>query len=307
MKWLSKFEIDDIPYQPNREFLPMNGSPGLQRSFLALGLLLALTNAGCYSLMGTFFDDTAQRNKIFVGTRTIVFATFHAAYFRIIYLDLPLSFAMDTVLLPYTIPITAWNYSHPPDTACYAIHQVRVMGKGVLISQSYNKQKRAIDLDAATLKKISIVEHLGEPRCRGHQSIWDEDWNRMAEAKITDSGSGIVRSFYRTVMPQFGLAEKGGGNEVTYYPPDVGSPVVYSFPIFISITSSSDVKRDVYGPIILWLDDSRKVTSLRNLVVAAGGKLNTDALSPADYGPHLSSFGFEDPIGTRFLAIYMVE
>lgn len=297
----------DMVISAARKLGMMGGLASLPKLFLVFAILLSLTCAGCSSIAGTFFDDTVQKNKIFVGTRTIVFATFHAPYFSIIYLDLPLSFAMDIALLPYTIPITAWNYSHPPDTVCYAIHEVRVRKKGVLISQSYNKQKRAIDLDGATLKKISIVEHLGEPRCTGHQSLWNEDWNRMAEAKIPASGSEIAKSFYKAVMPQFGLSEKGGGNVETYYPPVVGSPVIFSFPIHISITSSPDAKKDAFGPIILWLDDSKKVASSRNLVVAAGGKLNTDMLSQADYGPDLSSFGFEDPIGTRFLAIYMVE
>ena len=77
----------------------------MRRLFSAL--LLPLLLQGCVSLIGTI--DAKPGNKVYAGTRlTAEFCDVPPSPARILcplgLLDLPLTLALDTVLLPYTVP-----------------------------------------------------------------------------------------------------------------------------------------------------------------------------------------------------------
>jgi uncharacterized protein YceK len=72
--------------------------------WLSLSLLLALS--GCGTLANTFEDE--PKNKIYVGVRQDFTGwTFAHGGF----IDWPFSLVLDTILLPYTIPVTIHNYA----------------------------------------------------------------------------------------------------------------------------------------------------------------------------------------------------
>ena len=71
---------------------------------LALALVLALS--GCGTLANTFEEE--PKNKIYVGVRQDFTGwTFAHGGF----VDWPFSLVLDTILLPYTIPVTIRNYA----------------------------------------------------------------------------------------------------------------------------------------------------------------------------------------------------
>ena len=69
---------------------------------LVLGFLLGLVS-GCGTLANIAEDE--PRNKIYVGTRASL-GNVHGGI-----IDVPFSFVLDTILLPYTIPATVYIYS----------------------------------------------------------------------------------------------------------------------------------------------------------------------------------------------------
>ena len=84
----------------------------LEAMKLSLFFLLALSLSSCMSLHGTFASNKIC-NRVYIGTR---------ADFRLIllspilgFLDLPFSFVVDTVLLPYTIPVSIQDCSKDDD------------------------------------------------------------------------------------------------------------------------------------------------------------------------------------------------
>lgn len=76
----------------------------IPRSLSAIALVLALS--GCATLANTFEDE--PKNKIYVGVRQDFTGwTFAHGGF----VDWPFSLVLDTILLPYTIPVTIRNYA----------------------------------------------------------------------------------------------------------------------------------------------------------------------------------------------------
>lgn len=71
-----------------------------------ISLVAMVTLSGCGTLANTFEKDPP--NKIYVGTRAS-FGNVHGGI-----LDVPFSFVLDTLLLPYTIPVTIYAYSKRP-------------------------------------------------------------------------------------------------------------------------------------------------------------------------------------------------
>lgn len=66
----------------------------------------ALALSGCATLANTFEDE--PKNKIYVGVRQdFTGRTFAHGGF----VDWPFSLVLDTILLPYTIPVTIRNYA----------------------------------------------------------------------------------------------------------------------------------------------------------------------------------------------------
>ena len=79
---------------------------------LLLAGALALVLSGCATTI-TVFDENPD-NLIYSGTRRDLDGwTFAHGGF----LDLPFSFVFDTILLPYTIPRTIWNYATDEEAA----------------------------------------------------------------------------------------------------------------------------------------------------------------------------------------------
>jgi uncharacterized protein YceK len=84
-------------------------------SVLAACVLLS----GCVSLAETFHED--DQSKVYIGTRTdakLVAASLRSRFSEFLFhlIDLPLSFVMDTVLLPYTVFFTPPDQTEPvPD------------------------------------------------------------------------------------------------------------------------------------------------------------------------------------------------
>lgn len=71
-----------------------------QIKVMVLITLLGLSS-GCSTLF--YISEDEPPNKIYVGTREILRNPHR------VLLDLPFSFVLDTVLLPYTIPVTIYN------------------------------------------------------------------------------------------------------------------------------------------------------------------------------------------------------
>ena len=85
------------------------GGAGAKPRLKPLALLACLALpllAGCGTLANTFEEET--RNKVYAGVRAD-FGEWTFAHGG--FLDLPFSFVLDTVLLPYTIPKTIANYA----------------------------------------------------------------------------------------------------------------------------------------------------------------------------------------------------
>lgn len=77
-----------------------------------LVLVLALALSGCATLANTFEDE--PKNKVYVGVRQDFTGwTFAHGGF----VDWPFSLVLDTILLPYTIPVTIRNYATDDDPA----------------------------------------------------------------------------------------------------------------------------------------------------------------------------------------------
>lgn len=73
---------------------------------------LAFALSGCATLANTFKDE--PKNKIYVGVRQDFNGwTFAHGGF----IDWPFSLVLDTILLPYTIPVTIWNYAADGEAA----------------------------------------------------------------------------------------------------------------------------------------------------------------------------------------------
>lgn len=87
----------------------------MSRAVIRLSLFACLVPvlAGCGTLANTF--EPEPENKIYVGVRADLGAVGHGGL-----LDLPFSFVLDTLLLPYTIPKTIANHAaegeRPEDT-----------------------------------------------------------------------------------------------------------------------------------------------------------------------------------------------
>ena len=83
-------------------------------TMLAAVALLAPALSGCATLANTFEDE--PKNKIYIGTRQdfTLWTFIHGGIF-----DWPFSLILDTILLPYTIPVTIAAYardeSAPPN------------------------------------------------------------------------------------------------------------------------------------------------------------------------------------------------
>jgi uncharacterized protein YceK len=84
-----------------------------RRPLVAATLIaLALALSGCATSVTVFGEDLD--NLVYSGTRRDLdgWAFAHGGF-----LNLPFSFVFDTVLLPYTIPRTIWNYSTDDEEA----------------------------------------------------------------------------------------------------------------------------------------------------------------------------------------------
>lgn len=83
----------------------MPSKAGVVVVFVAVSVL----TTGCSTLFNISGDEPP--NKIYVGTRSTL-RNPHGAL-----LDLPFSFVLDTILLPYTIPVTIYNSikNKPPE------------------------------------------------------------------------------------------------------------------------------------------------------------------------------------------------
>ncbi len=78
----------------------------MARRPLIAATVIALALSGCATTITVFEEE--PDNLVYSGTRRDLdgWALAHGGF-----LDLPFSFVFDTVLLPYTIPRTIWNYA----------------------------------------------------------------------------------------------------------------------------------------------------------------------------------------------------
>ena len=125
---------------------PLKVSPPWLVEFMALRTILAvilvsllMAMLGCTSIRHTFDVEDHTRgsegfykNKIYVGVRSILDPRFPFLYLShavVTILDLPFSFILDTLLLPYTIPVTKQNLSDakPVDAVCFLLGNLRPM------------------------------------------------------------------------------------------------------------------------------------------------------------------------------------
>jgi uncharacterized protein YceK len=81
----------------------------LNRPVLAVPFLFVLMVNGCGTIV-TLQEDSefdCRTNLIYSGTIRTVENVGHT------WPDIPFSFVVDTIVLPYTVPKTIWNYFHP--------------------------------------------------------------------------------------------------------------------------------------------------------------------------------------------------
>src|SRR5215831_10162806 len=79
------------------------------RPVFAVPLLFVLMVNGCGTIF-TLQEDSeydCRSNLIYSGTIRTVKNALHTLF------DIPFSFVLDTIVLPYTVPKTIWNYFHP--------------------------------------------------------------------------------------------------------------------------------------------------------------------------------------------------
>ena len=81
-------------------------------SLRPVGLLIVLllfTSCGTIATLQADADSDCRLNLLYSGTRASATAA-HGS----LWLDIPFSVVADTLVLPYTIPRTVWNYYHRP-------------------------------------------------------------------------------------------------------------------------------------------------------------------------------------------------
>jgi uncharacterized protein YceK len=81
----------------------------LDRLVLTVPFLVVLIVSGCGTII-TLQEDAefdCRANIVYLGTRRTVANVAHT------WPDIPFSLVADTLVLPYTVPKTIWNYYHP--------------------------------------------------------------------------------------------------------------------------------------------------------------------------------------------------
>jgi hypothetical protein len=203
--------------------------------------------------------------------------------------DIPLSFVMDTLLLPYTIPVTIKNTSDakPADAVCFLLDDIRPL------------------LRSSEGRKLPSIFNESE-RCQ-MASPWREDKWDTQHAVIPVSQLESIGKFYDAVMPFVKMERSPRWNtesSIGYY---YGGYVLEGpAESFLHLTSRP-VERQVHEPYALWAKNEEKARQMTLLIPQVGGTVTQEAHLMSEYWPGLMAFDFTDPIGTKFQVIYKAK
>ena len=246
-----------------------------ERFFCAI--VIALTCTGCASLHFTF-DDYSYKNKIFVGVRadvTVVSPHWYHNWIQLI--DVPFSFVLDILFLPYTIPKTQENMAKakPIDAVCFLMRDVEFREHWV----------------AGKIFKES-------EQCAG-SSQWGEDYENTKLAMVPVQDPETIGGFYDAVLKTIEIKRRLGYKMIVY---DVG-PVPGRFIILARSTGH----KKLYEPYPLWAKNPERAREMARVIVESGGKITREEYAIGEYRPYLWAYDFEDPIGTRYQAIFSIS
>ncbi len=266
------------------------------RQLLVVSSFLALLS-GCQSIRETFDHEAHQlrlagrfKNKIYVGVRSdfkVMADPYYLSHIFTSLIDLPFSLISDTMLLPYTIPVTIDNLSEKNviDPVCFLLE----------------------DIDHDLLSKE------GKPRpdvfkesnpCRT-ASPWGEDRWVAQQASIPIARLESVASFYEAVMPLAKMSQVPplllSATHVTYRCHTTGLEDMYITLVL------QPAERRIYEPFLLWAANDEQAKALKALIPKVGGAITRENFSLAEYWPDLEAFYFTDPVGTRFQVLYRAK
>jgi uncharacterized protein YceK len=269
-------------------------------SITAVVLLSLITvSSGCASIRNTFDSQDHSlgsagfyKNKIYVGVRSNLdsrFPPLYLSHLLVTIFDIPLSFVMDTLLLPYTIPVTIKNMSDakPADAVCFLLDDISPL---LLSSEG---------------RKLANIFNESE-RCQ-MASRWREDKWDMQHAVIPVSQLESIGKFYDAVMSFVKMERDSRWNTETsigyFYR---GYSAEGPAESFLHLTSRP-VERQVHEPYALWAKHEEKARQMELLIPNAGGTVTQEAHLMSEYWPGLMAFDFTDPIGTKFQVIYKAK
>ena len=260
-------------------------------------LILITVCGGCGSIYQTFDseshslgDEGFYKNKIYVGVRDHFdsrFPSLYLSHFLFALVDIPLSFIADTVLLPYTIPVTIKNLSEakPVDAICFLLE-----GNSTLLLSAEGKR---------------LLHAFNESdRCR-MASRWREDEWDVEHAVISVTQLESIGRFYDAIMPFVGMGRDSRPNNegsIRYY--NGGSDGLRESSIRLV---QSPGEKQVHEPYVLWTEHEEKATQMKSLIPQVGGTITKEVYSMSDYWPNLSAFEFTDPMGTRFQVVFRAK
>ena len=267
----------------------------LMTAVVLVGVLISWF--GCASIYQTFDSESHSlgvegfyKNKIYVGVRDHFdsrFPSLYLSHFLFALVDIPLSFIADTVLLPYTIPVTIKNLSEakPVEAVCFLLEDI---SSDLLLSAEGKRLLHAFN---------------ESDRCR-MASRWREDKWDVEHAVIPVTQLESIGRFYDAIMPFVGMRDSRPNNE--------GSNRYYyrgshnRFESSLRLVQSPGEKQ-VHEPYVLWTEHEEKATQMKSLIPQVAGTITKEVYSMSDYWPNLSAFEFTDPMGTRFQVVFRAK
>ena len=271
------------------------------RQLLVVSSLLIVLS-GCQSIRETFDADAHKwglaghfKNKIYVGVRSdfqVMAHPYYLSHFFSSVIDLPFSVISDTVLLPYTIPVTIDNLStrNVVDTVCFLLADLR-------LEQLLSKEG----------KKNPDIFQESEP-CRT-ASPWGEDRRKVQTAIIPTARPDLAASFYDQTLPFVNM-------ERTPRSLDASTKISYRYSALFFIGGPDDihitltlepVERQIYEPFVLWAINEDKAKAMKAVISKTGGAITREEYSLSEYWPNLVAFEFTDSIDTKFRVVYRAK
>ena len=132
-------------------------------------------------------------------------------------------------------------------------------------------------------------------RCAG-SSQWGEDEESVKSAKTPVQEPETIQAFYGAVLKTIEI-KRSPEYKATVYAlgPGPGRFIVLARPT---------ERKKMFDPYPLWAKDLERAREMARVIVEFGGKITRQEYPVAEYRPYLWAYDFEDPIGTRYQAIF---